>query len=137
MNICRSFSPLVCFALLVASANPASSADSSPATVEQSNPHDGTWRSDAVFYAVVTIHGDGGSWRRYAFESDRRNNPCSTLNKRIRVDRATPKELDFTVLNSEALAGCKDFSFSLKLSESETLVGPASNTGRIFEFTRR
>ena len=138
MKLQRIFLARICLVILLACAKSVASAtDASATETTQANPHDDMWRSNAVRYADIVIQGDGGTWRRYADEVDRRNNACSTLTKKIRVDRATPDELHFTVLGREALAGCGNFSFALKLTSSGTLVGPASHTGRIHEFTRR
>ena len=99
MKLQRIFLARICLVILLACAKSVASAtDASATETTQANPHDGMWRSNAVRYADIVIQGDGGTWRRYADEVDRRNNACSTLTKKIRVDRATPDELHFTVL---------------------------------------
>jgi hypothetical protein len=94
--------------------------------------YDGTWAATysnaggREFGAELVLKGDSGTWRNFAGRGDAmlaKNNPCLMRDFPVTVRKSTADELTFFVEGSKAVAGCKDFTATLKRVDADTLDG--------------
>ena len=94
--------------------------------------YDGTWAATYTndgrheFGAELVLKGDSGTWRNFAGHSDAmlaKNNPCLMKDFPVSVEKSTADELTFRVDGSKVVAGCKDFTATLRRVDDNTLDG--------------
>ena len=115
------------FAALLAGAFAAAAFGQDAPTVS----HDGTWAVTSVngnheYGAELVLKGDGGTWRNYAGHSDAmltKNNPCLMKDFPVTVQKSTADDLVFHVEGSKVVAGCKDFTATLKRVDDNSFDG--------------
>lgn len=96
------------------------------ALAQEANPYNGKWRVDVEtrngfkYQAALLVNDKAGTYQAVAHL---RNDACAGREAPIAVKQATSDVLEFAVLKSQALAGCKDWTVTLKRKDDKTLEG--------------
>jgi hypothetical protein len=92
--------------------------------------YDGTWAMSGTtadgrpINAELVLKGDGGTWRLYASGGlARKGNPCLMKEFPVDVQKSTADELTFHVDGTKVIAGCNEFTATLKPAGANALDG--------------
>ena len=123
---------LVLLAAAIAIATAASAQDAA------NTSYDGTWAVSATtpegrsYHAELVLKADGGSWRVFASGGGAmKNNPCLMKDFPVTVRTSSADELAFRVDGSKVIAGCPDFSATLKPADNNALDGHTGGGGTL------
>ncbi len=125
--------------MLVATAIPAAAwTQDAPAA-----SYDGTWavsgtsRDGYALNAELVLKGDLGTWRAYARSGTAaKNNPCLLKTFTVTIQKSTVDALKFHVNGASQIAGCPDFSATLRPTASGALDG-GTGAGTVIHLERK
>ena len=115
--------------LLVSAFTAAYAQDAAPVS------HDGTWAMTGAnsdgrsFDAELVLEGDGGTWRLYSRGgSATKSNPCLMKKFPVTVQKSTGQELTFHVDGPKVIAGCNEFTATLRRVDDSSFDGTLDGT---------
>ncbi len=100
--------------------------------------YDGTWAMSGSaadgrpINAELVLKGDGGTWRLYASGGvARKGNPCLMKEFPVDVQKRTADALTFHVDGPKVVAGCNEFTATLKPVGANALDGTTEGGGTL------
>jgi hypothetical protein len=101
-------------------------------------PNDGTWAMTGTngegqaVDAELVLKGDSGTWRLFAGRGRyKKDNPCFMKYFPVSVQKSTADELTFHVDGTKVIAGCNEFTATLKRTDSNSFDGTTDGNSKL------